>query len=78
LHAGAEVLSGCRSSLPGAGSGVGGAGEVEEVGSFGLVELQCAGHGLEDGLGDAGEVSAFELGVVVGAHAGEQGDFLAP
>ena len=69
------MLLGRRAAL--AAAGVGGAGEVEQVGPFGLVELQRAGEGLEHGLGDAGEVPALEAGVVVGADAGEQGDFFA-
>ena len=53
------------------------AGEVEQVGPFGLVELQGAGQGLQHRLGDAGEVAALQPGVVVGADPGEQGDFFA-
>jgi hypothetical protein len=52
-------------------------GEVEEVGSFGLVELQGASDGFEDAVGDPGEVPAFEPGVVVDADAREHGDFFA-
>ena len=44
---------------------------------FGLVELQSAGEGVEDRVGDAGQVSALEPGVVVGAHAGQHRDLLA-
>ena len=56
---------------------VGGAGEVEQVGAFGLVELQRARQRLEYRLGHPGEVPALQPGVVVGAHAGEQGDLFA-
>ena len=56
---------------------VGGAGEVEQVGAFGFVELQGAGDGFEDAVGDAGEVPAFEPGVVVDADPGEHGDLFA-
>jgi hypothetical protein len=52
-------------------------GQVEQVGAFGLVELEGACEGLQHGLGHAGEVPALESGVVVGADAGEQGDLLA-
>src|SRR6185312_15418016 len=36
-----------------------------------------AGDGVEHAVGDTGQVPAFELGVVVGADAGEDGDFFA-
>lgn len=48
------------------------------MGAFGVVELQGAGQGVEDGSGDAGEGSALELGVVLDADAGEGGDLGAP
>ena len=44
---------------------------------FRLVELQGAGESFQHAVGDAAEVAAFEAGVVVDAHPGEQGDFLA-
>ena len=47
------------------------------MGAFGFVELKGAGDRFQDAVGDAGEVAAFEAGVVVDAHAGEHGDFLA-
>ena len=53
------------------------AGEVEEVGAFGFVELQGAGDGFEDAVGDTGEVAALEPGVVVDAHPGQDGDLFA-
>ena len=56
--------------------GPGGAGEVVQVGALGLVELQGAGEAVEDAVGDAGEVAAFELGVVLDADAGQVGDLL--
>src|SRR4051794_9936295 len=49
----ADALLGRGPALP--TTRVGGAGEVEEVDAFGLVELECAGEGLEDGFGDAGD-----------------------
>jgi len=60
-----------------ASAGVGRVGEVEQVRTFGLVELERTGEGFEDRLGDAGEVPAFEACVVVGADAGQQCDLLA-
>jgi hypothetical protein len=50
---------------------------IEEVGPLGLVELECGRQCLQDRLGDARQVPAFESGVVVGADTGEQGDLLA-
>ena len=47
------------------------------MGVFGLVELQGPADAVEDRLGDAGRVAAFESDVVLGAHAGEQGDLFA-
>ena len=45
--------------MPGRG-GVGGLGQVEQVGASGVVELQCAGEKIEDAVGDAGEVAPLE------------------
>jgi hypothetical protein len=47
------------------------------VGALGVVQLQGVRHGVEDLLGGAGEVTAFEADVVVDADAREQGDLLA-
>ena len=46
--------------------------------TFGVVEAQCASDGVQHAVGRAVEVAALELGVVVGAHAGEIRDLLAP
>lgn len=56
---------------------VGGLGQVQEVRALGVVQLERAGDGFEDGGGDAGEVAAFEFGVVLDADVG-QGCDLAP
>ena len=61
----------------GVGAGVRGADQVVQVGVLGLVELQGAADAVDDGLGDAGGVAAFEALVVLGAHPGEQGDLFA-
>ena len=53
----------------------GGAGQVEQMGPFDLVELQGAGDGFEDVLGDTFDVAAFELGVVLDADPGEHRHF---
>ena len=76
LHAGPDLLL-ARSAAAGGRGVVGGAGEVEQVGAFGFVELQGAGDGFEDAVGDTGEVAALEPGVVVDAHPGEHGDLFA-
>ena len=64
-------------SAPDRGCAVGGPGEVGEVCSFGVVELQGAGDGVEDLLGCAVDGAAFELGVVLDAEPGERGDLAA-
>jgi hypothetical protein len=75
LHAGADLrASGAGTRGPGWS---GGAGEIGQVGAFGFVELQRAGQCVEDVVGDAAGVAAFELGVVVDADPGQHGDFLA-
>ena len=57
---------------------VGGAGQVEQVGALGLVELQRSGQGVEDAGGGAGDLAALEAGVVLDAQPGERGDLAAP
>lgn len=45
-----------RGAAPGAGEGVGAVGglcRIQQVGAFGVVELEGAGDGFEDGRGDA-------------------------
>ena len=56
---------------------VGGLGEVEQVGAFGVVKLQSAGDRVQDAGGDAAECTAFKLGVVLDAHPGQGGDLAA-
>ena len=63
-------------SHAGAGA-VNGVGEVEQVRSFGVVELQRAGDGVQNGGGYAGNRAAFELGVVLDTDPGEGGDLAA-
>jgi hypothetical protein len=91
IIAGAVNLSSthCRAGLgvqrlPGSAAGshagagaVGGMGEVEQVGPFGVVELEGASDRVEDGGGDAGESAAFQLRVVLDADPGEGGDLPA-
>ena len=71
-----RCLTGPR-ALRGA-TGLGGAGEVEEVGALGVVELKRAGERLEHELGDAADVAALQALVVLDADAGQRGDLLAP
>jgi len=75
------VLHACLDLLPAAlrRSGAarpGGAGEVEQVGPFGLVQLQRAGDSAEDLVGDAGDVAFLQPRVVVDLDPGEHRDFL--
>ena len=56
---------------------LGGAGEVEEVGALGVVELQRPGQCLQHALGGAAHVAAFQARVVLDAHAGQDGDLFA-
>lgn len=56
-HAGARAVS-CVS-------------QVEQVGPFGVIELQGPGDRIENGGRDAAEGSAFQLGVVLNAYSGK-------
>ena len=57
--------------------GLGGAGEVEEVGALGVVELERSGQRFEHALGGAAHVAVFQARVVLVAHAGQDRDLLA-
>jgi hypothetical protein len=50
-----------------AGSAAGQIGQMGQVRLFGLVEVQGSGEGVEDAVGGAGEVVAFELNLVLDA-----------
>ena len=54
------------------------AGQVEQVLTFGVVELQSPGHRLQHRLRRPGQVPALEPAVVVHAQPGEHGDLLTP
>jgi hypothetical protein len=62
---------------PPGGAFGGGAGQVVEVGAFGVVELEGVRDGVEDFLRGTREMAAFEADVVVDADAGEHGDLFA-
>jgi hypothetical protein len=64
--------------LGGGRGDVGGADEVEQMGSFGVVELQCTCDSFEDVFGRAGCVAPLEAGVVLDADASEHRGLLAP
>jgi hypothetical protein len=49
-------------------------GEVDQVRAFGVVELQGAGDRVEHAGRHSGQGAAFELRVVLDAHAGQYGD----
>ena len=53
------------------------ADEVEQVGPFGVVELQCPHDAFEDVIGDTVGVAALEAGVVLDADPGQHGDLFA-
>ena len=61
------------SAGPHAGDGaVGGVGEMEQVGPFGVVEPEGAGNRVEHGRRCTGDRAAFELGVVLDADPGQR------
>jgi hypothetical protein len=62
----------------GAGRGVDGPGQLEEVGPLGGVEQQRAGEGVEDLHGDMDVAGLLQPGVPGDADRGELGDLLAP
>jgi hypothetical protein len=64
-------------ALPSSGGGVGGAGEVLQVVTFGVVELQGPGDRVEDRVGDAGQVAPFEPGVILDADPSQHRDLSA-
>ena len=76
LHRRTDALLG-RAAPALRGDRAGGAGEVEQVGALGVVEPQRVGERLQDAVGGAGGVAAFEALVVLDADAGERGDLLA-
>ena len=53
------------------------AGEVEEVGAFGVVEAERPSERLEHAVGHAGDVPALQAPVVVDADLGRRRDLLA-
>src|SRR5207247_1148092 len=76
LDLGPNALLGLAATRP-RNRRLGGAGEVEEVGTFGIVELERPRQCLQHALGDPVHVSALQAGVIRSAHAGQHGDLLA-
>lgn len=66
LDIGPHALRGRRFTTS-ARTGSGGAGQVVEVGPFGVVQPQGAGERVQDGVGHPGEVASFQAGVVLDA-----------
>ena len=58
-------------------AGAGGPGQIEQVGLFRLIQLQRPRQGFQDSLGDPGEVSPFQPGVILDTDPGQHAD-LAP
>jgi hypothetical protein len=52
--------------------------QIVEVGSFGVVESEGTADSFEHRFRDALRIAAFETGVVLDAHAGEQSHFFPP
>ena len=74
LHARTDPLAARPSTSR--GSGVGGPGQVEQVGPLGIVELQRPGQGVEHLFGHAVQVAPLKPDVVVGRDASEVRNFL--
>jgi hypothetical protein len=74
LHTGPDAR--LRGATPGAQSGVPGTGQVEQVGPLCLIELQRIGECFQHAFRHPVEVAAFQPGVVVDAHPGEQRNLL--
>ena len=61
---------------PRGGRGACRAGKVEQVRTLSVIELQGSGKRVQDGVGGAAGVAAFQAGVVVDADPGQQRDLL--
>ncbi len=77
LHGRADLLPGGTAGRPRSGTGTDAcrAGQVEQVGALGLVQLQRTREGVQHGVGGAAGVAAFQPGVIVDADPGQQRDF---
>jgi hypothetical protein len=75
LHAGTDPL--LRRAAPRPGTGARCAGQAEQVGTFGLVELQGLGERVQHAVRHALGVAALQPRVVLDAHTGQQGGLLA-
>jgi hypothetical protein len=74
LHTGPDPLEGRAATRP--GRRVGRPGQVEQVPTFGLVQLQRPGKGVQHALRDPAQVAPLQAGVVVDTYPGQQGDLL--
>ena len=73
LDAGPDLLGGPATSARRAARRL---GQIEQVRTLGLVELQCPGERVQNSLGHPAQIAPLETGVVVDADAGEKGDLL--
>jgi hypothetical protein len=62
-----------RRASPGAGSRIGGTGEVEQMRALGVVELQSPGQRVEHALRRSLQVAALQARVVLDGHARQLG-----
>ena len=58
-------LAAAACAASGAAGCAGGPEQVDQVGAFGLVELEGVGDAVDDAFGDPGGVAAFEPDVVL-------------
>ena len=73
-HAGPHLLRCGASGRPRGGGDGGSAGEVEQVGALGLIEVQGAGDPFQHAVGGPVRPAAFQPGVVVDADPGQDRD----
>jgi len=67
----------CRLDAPWPAGAGRGAGEIEQVRCLHVVQVEGPGEGVEDGLGDPGEVPTLHARVVRGGDPSELSDLLA-
>ena len=52
--------------------------QIDQVRPFGVVELQCVGHAVDDAVGDPGGGASLEADVVLDRDPSEERGLLAP